>query len=390
VQFAPLETYGIDREHGFLSPIPAAAVRTPAMFDAVRNIAANLPVLLNAGEFRARLLGLPESAVEPWLRSASEGALRAILIDYAMLAQAWVWGAEGTPEALPAQIARPLVAISSHIGQVPILTYATYVLDNCQFDPDGRGDDDLNAATVCRSFTGAGDERWFISVHAAIERAAGGLIDGALTACKSVREGNQGSCLVALEVIASTWRRMRRILARMAEGCSPEFFFHRLRPFLNGWANNPALPGGLVYTGVAEFSGLPQSFRGAAGSQSTSVRLTDLLLGLVHGDDPLTRYLDELDAYRPRGHRRFLADLARAADVRGFVRLSQSSTLTDAYNSCVSELGKFRAQHLGFAAGYVDRMHEVRPGNSPRRGTGGERFIEHLRDMRDASDAQLL
>lgn len=360
------------------------------MFDAVRTIAAKLPELLSAGELRARVLRMPEFVIESWLPSASEDTVRTILLDYAMLAQAWVWGAEGTPQALPAQIARPIVAISSHIGQVPILTYASYVLDNCQFDPDGREDDDLDAATVCRSFTGAVDEHWFISVHAAIERAASGLIDGALTACKSVRDGDQGRCLVALEAIALTWQRMHRVLARMAEGCSPEFFFHRLRPFLNGWANNPALPGGLVYDGVAEFAGQPQSFRGAAGSQSSAVRLTDLLLGLVHGDDPLTRYLDELDAYRPRGHRRFLADLARAADVRGFVRRSKSPTLTDAYNSCVSELGRFRAQHLGFATGYVDRMHEVRPGNSPRRGTGGEQFIEHLRDMRDASEAHLL
>ena len=35
--------------------------------------------------------------------------------------------------------------------------------------------------------------------------------------------------------------------------CDPYIYFNRVRPYIHGWKNNPALPQGLIYTGVNYF-----------------------------------------------------------------------------------------------------------------------------------------
>lgn len=36
-------------------------------------------------------------------------------------------------------------------------------------------------------------------------------------------------------------------LSIMREGCDPLIFYHRVRPFLSAWKNNPILPNGVMY-----------------------------------------------------------------------------------------------------------------------------------------------
>ncbi|POA50639.1 indoleamine 2,3-dioxygenase, partial [Pseudomonas sp. GW460-R15] len=86
------------------------------------------------------------------------------------------------------------------------------------------------------------------------------------------------------------------------EQCDPYIYFNRIRPYLNGWKNNPAMPDGLIYDGVARFEGKPQALRGQTGSQSSIVPTMDALFQVVHSGDELRDFLLELHQYRPRLH----------------------------------------------------------------------------------------
>jgi indoleamine 2,3-dioxygenase len=174
----------------------------------------------------------------------------------------------------------------------------------------------------------------------------------------------------------------------MPERCDPYIYFHRVRPYIHGWANNPALGAGLVYEGVEKFAGRPQAFRGQTGSQSSIVPAMDALFGVAHSDDPLKRFLDELHRYRPLAHRRFIEDLAQSSTLRKFVSRASSPALRDAFNACLEQLARFRTLHLEYAASYINKQAGSIPGNDPDVGTGGTPFMKYLKKHRDENRAQ--
>jgi indoleamine 2,3-dioxygenase len=149
----------------------------------------------------------------------------------------------------------------------------------------------------------------------------------------------------------------------MPERCDPYIYFHRVRPYIHGWKDNPALGAGLVYQGVAETRGEPQAFRGQTGAQSSIVPALDALLGIRHAQDPLRTYLDELHAYRPPAHRRFIDGVRAQSRLRFFVAAAGHPALREAYNECVIRLARFprppprirRQLHTSTSEGSVGR-----------------------------------
>jgi len=176
----------------------------------------------------------------------------------------------------------------------------------------------------------------------------------------------------------------------MPERCDPYVYFNRVRPWIHGWANNPALGDGLIYEGVEKFAGKPQAFRGQTGSQSSIVPAMDALLGVRHSDDPLKAFLDELHFYRPVPHRRFVEDLALSSKLRDFVEQSDSPSLKAAFNACVEQVARFRTQHLEYAASYIAKQAGRQRGNDVDVGTGGTPFMKYLKKHRDENAAQLV
>ena len=55
-------------------------------------------------------------------------------------------------------------------------------------------------------------------------------------------------------------------LRRMPEFCDPYIYYHRVRPYIHGWKNNPAVPNGVIYDGVEFYHGKPMQFRGETGA----------------------------------------------------------------------------------------------------------------------------
>lgn len=382
--------YGLSRERGFLSHYEIDVINLPTRFDEVKQAAARLSALLSSGRVRHWLSQLDDPVLEEWAREAPEEEVRTAMVHYSFLVQAYVWGEETPPEVLPANLARPIVALADRLGQAPLLPYSAYVLDNWA-RLDKSGPISLDNIYMHQNFSGGDDENWFVMIHVAIEAEAGALLDNAARLVKAAREGDAGAAERLLGEMDAAWERIYAHFARMPERCDPYIYFHRVRPYIHGWANNPALSkGGLVYEGVEKFAGKPQAFRGQTGSQSSIVPAMDALFQVRHSDDPLKTFLDELHHYRPLEHRRFIEDLARHSTLRDFVAGSGSKPLKDAFNACLEQAARFRTRHLEYAASYINKQAGSIAGNDPDVGTGGTPFMRYLKKHRDENRAQVL
>ena len=384
-----LSEYGMSRERGFLSPYEIDEVFMPTRFDAVIDTAERLSDLLSSGRVRHWLDKLPEPSIAEWVAGAPEEQVRTMMVHYSFLVQAYVWGEPEPPRHLPANLARPIVAIADRLGQAPLLPYSAYVLDNWA-RIDKAGPVTLENIRMVQNFLGGTDENWFVMIHVAIEAEAGVLLDNAAQLVVAARNGDADLCEALLTGMDAAWERIYAVFKRMPERCDPYIYFHRVRPYIHGWANNPALGAGLVYEGVDRFAGAPQAYRGQTGSQSSIVPSMDALFGVHHSADPLKTFLDELHQYRPVPHRRFIEDLAAQSTLREFVSRTNSPALRDAFNACLEQVVRFRTRHLEYAASYINKQAGSIAGNDPDVGTGGTPFMKYLKKHRDENRAQLV
>lgn len=384
-----LSDYGMSRERGFLSHYEIDEVFLPTRFDAVVDTAERLSDLLTSGRVRHWLDALPEPQIEPWARTAPEEQVRTLMVRYSFLVQAYVWGEPEPPPFLPANMARPIVALADRLGQAPLLPYSAYVLDNWA-RIDKAGAIALDNIRMVQNFLGGADENWFVMIHVAIEAEAGALLDNAVRLVAAAERADAAACEALLVEMNAAWERIYGVFSRMTERCDPYVYFHRVRPYIHGWANNPALGEGLIYEGVDKFGGKPQAFRGQTGSQSSIVPAMDALFGVHHSDDPLKTFLDELHHYRPVAHRRFIEDLARHSRLREFVSRANSPSLREAFNACLEQVVRFRTRHLEYAASYINKQAGSIAGNDPDVGTGGTPFMRYLKKHRDENRAQLV
>ncbi len=384
-----LSDYRLSRERGFLSAYEIDEIALPPLFDEARQAAGMLSDLLSTGRVRHWLEQLGDPSLEDWAREAPEDQVRTAMVHYSFLVQAYVWGESEPPPSLPANLARPIVAFADRLGQAPLLPYSAYVLDNWA-RLDKAGPITLENIRMVQNFYGGADENWFVMVHVAIEAEAGVLLDDAVRLVAAAEGGDAAEAERLLVEMNAVWERIYGHFSRMSERCDPYIYFQRVRPYIHGWANNPALGDGLVYEGVQRFEGRPQAYRGQTGSQSSIVPAMDALFGVGHSDDPLKRFLDELHHYRPVLHRRFVEDLAARSQVRAFVEGSASAELKDAFNACLEQVARFRTLHLEYAASYINKQMGSLKGNDPDVGTGGTPFMKYLKKHRDENRAQLV
>ena len=198
-------------------------------------------------------------------------------------------------------------------------------------------------------------------------------------------EDRPAELVMAIEQIAAALEKMLATLARMPERCDPHIYYHRVRPYLYGWKDQPALPEGLVYEGVAEYQSRPQKFRGETGTQSSIIPSLDAALGISHASDPLRSYLAEMRQYMPPRHRAFIETLERGPAIRPYVLAHRADQprLRDGYNACVRLIERFRSMHLEYAAQYIQHQSQHDKANPTSVGTGGTPFIPYLRKHRD-------
>ena len=386
----PLESYDVSAERGFLCKYEAGEVTLPSAFAEARDVALRLPQILPTGRTRALLLDkLPDTIRQGDVDALSDAEARMAMVHYSFMVQAYVWGEAEAPSVLPRQLARPISWLADRLGQQPLLPYSGYVLDNwARFD--AAGPIDLDNVYMIQNFASGLDEAWFVLVHVAIEAAAGEALAAFGPVIEAVEAGDAGTVQHRLEAMAGVWAKINAIFDRMPEQCDPYIYFERVRPYIHGWKDNPALPDGIVYEGVSAHDGQPVAFRGQTGSQSSIVPAMDALLGVGHAADPMRTYLDELHIYRPPHHRAFIDDVREASGLRDFVRRAGSRGLIDAYNGLIEAVADFRTRHLEYAASYINRQSRMAAGNDTDVGTGGTPFMKYLKKHRDETRARML
>jgi len=319
----------------------------------------------------------------------SDEQTRAAMVHYSFMVQAYVWGEDEVDAVLPAQLARPICALAERLGQQPLLPYSGYVLDNWGLH-DPKGPVDLSNIYVLQNFLGGQDENWFILIHVAIEARAGAALSKMGAVIEAVERGDVQKVTRFLNEIADVWSDLKNIFDRMPERCDPYAYFERVRPYIHGWKDNPALPDGVLYEGVEAHGGAAQSYRGQTGSQSSIVPSMDALLGIGHAADPMKAYLDELHIYRPPGHRKFIDDVRSQSELRKFVILTEVADLSRAYNANVQAVADFRSRHLEYAASYINKQNRNAAGNDTDVGTGGTPFMKYLKKHRDETKDNLV
>ncbi len=379
-----LGSYGIDEVLGFLpkeDPLPTL----PDALSEWDSYAYDLPKLLVSGRIRYFLRGMP--LLDPTPHLQTEGQWRRAMQALSYIGHAWVWGEATPPESLPENIALPWYTVAQQLGRPPVLSYASYALDNWRrLEP--QGPIAIDNIALIQNFLGGLDEEWFILIHVAIEAVAAPAVRALPQLVQAVQTGDTTAAEAALSQIEPALSEMYQILLRMPEACDPYIYYHRVRPYIHGWKNNPALPEGLQYEGVAAYGNEPQQFRGETGAQSSIVPSLDAALGITHADDPLRAYLREMLDYMPPGHRQFVLDLEAYQVDRRFY--ASTPSLRELYNRCLHWIERFRTKHLEYAAQYIARQHQVSATNPADVGTGGTPFMPYLAKHRDETEAQKL
>lgn len=382
-----LSDYEISPDQGFLPQDPCENLPDCGTLN---HLGRELPKLLSArmvrrfiDEQRTLLVSLPTT----WQDEDYRAAMR--ILSFA--GHAYVWEVPDQPAAtLPPQLAQPWCEVARRLGRPPVLSYASYALDNWR-RLDRIKPIQLDNIVLLQNFLGGLDEEWFVVVHIQIERQAGSGLAGLLRSLNGAAENREEEVLLGLRSLASAQTAMRDTLLRMKERCDPYVYYNRVRPYIHGWKNNPSLPNGLLYQGVAAYAGQPQQFRGETGAQSSIVPCLDAGLGVTHAPDPLTVYLQEMRDYMPSRHRAFLQALEKSADdlgrplLSGYVRDRRVGhpDLWAAYCACVDLLAQFREIHIGYADSYIHRQHQAHASNPTAVGTGGTPFMTYLQKHLD-------
>ncbi|MDC0962427.1 tryptophan 2,3-dioxygenase [Gammaproteobacteria bacterium] len=352
-------------------------------------IAAELPKTLLTGRVQQNIDSLNKNAlsVDLVIKNNNIREIKLAMSHLSFIAHAYIWGAKNPSKVLPEVIARPWVQLSNILGRPPILSYASYCLDNW-YRINPKENISLENVGLLNNFLGGVDEDWFVTIHVCIEDAANDAIQSANTISKLNEINSIKDFSDNLKKIISSLRKVNSIFSRMPEKCDPYIYYHRVRPFIFGTKDNPDLKKGLIYEN--QYSNKPQYFRGETGAQSSIMPFLDGALGIHHTQDHLRHYLNEMREYMPPEHRKAIELVEKRSKAKHLI--SKSKQLTSEYNKCLEEIRIFRAQHLEFAATYIHKQSQIKNpfgrGGSTITGTGGTPFMKYLKKHRDETQKQ--
>ena len=357
--------------------------------DRIQEIASNLPKLLLTGKVQSAInkLSPKDLSIDDLLINQASQDLKLAMSHLSFIAHAYIWGDNKPNESIPSVLANPWVKVANNQGRPPILSYASYCLDNWfLIDPDEAIS--LENVGLINNFLGGVDEDWFVTIHVCIENAAA----DAMAACAEIAmletDSPENKSIELLNKIVISMKKVNEIFARMPEKCDPYIYYHRVRPFIFGTKDNPDLKNGLIYKG--EFENQPQFFRGETGAQSSIIPSLDGALQITHTKDHLRHYLNEMRDYMPPKHREFMEVLEKNSQVKKIIKGSKK--LTNLYNDCLEEIRAFRAMHLEYAGTYIFKQAQIKNpfgrGGSTITGTGGTPFMAYLKKHRDETEDQ--
>jgi len=384
---------------GFLPDQDPLTTLPPShIFSPLEQLAYNLPKLLAAGILRKEIQHISRDILSPVAPHAgvitreytheNDAIMKRVKVIFDYLGQAYVWSQDPPVTSIPEGFATFWHCISMKINRPPILSYASYVLDNWH-----RINTDqpivLGNIAVTQNFLGGLDENWFILVHVDIEQRASAIPISIVAALQAVARQDVDVLETYLSMITISLKNMLEILCRMPEHCDEYIYYTRVRPYLHGWKNNPALPNGITYEGVTAYHNKPQQFRGESGAQSGIVPSLVAGLDICHTETTFTPYLKEIRNYMPKGHRRFIEAIENLShngySLLDFVikRKTSHPSLYDTYRSCRQALYDFRRKHYEYVGRYIHSQAQKHTGNPTAIGTAGTPFMASLKQLMD-------
>lgn len=358
----------------------------PQKFSAWEKIAKELPQLLVTDYVRETIENLPEFPLSE-IKNYRQQERAMMILSY--LGHAYVWGEKAIPAKIPRILAKPWYELAKQLNRHPVLSYASYALNNWQRIDKSRPVE-LGNIALLQYFLGGIDEAWFILVHVDIEAKAIPAIKACVPLIEAIQKEDRETIYQLLETIQQSLEDINIALERMPEHCDPYIYYHRVRPYIHGWKNHPAIPEGMIYEGVEQYQGKPQQFRGETGAQSGIIPVLDALFGIVHSEDELRIYLREMREYMPLHHREFLETVEKNSRLRDYIKKQNSSKFREIYNDNLKLISRFRATHLHYAARYIQHQHQKTPENPSAVGTGGTPFMAYLKKHYDEINAFFL
>ena len=357
--------------------------------DRIFDIANQLPKLLLTGRVQQTVdnLKVNELSIKHLIKNNDIREIKLAMVHLSFISHAYIWGSKTPSNILPEAVSKPWVNLSDILGRPPILSYASYCLDNW-YRINPKEEISLENVGLITNFLGGVDEDWFVTIHVCIENAASNAINAASKLSKLNEADSISIYLKYLKQIIKSLREVNIIFSRMPEKCDPYVYYHRVRPFIFGTKDNPDLKKGLIYKN--QYNNKPQFFRGETGAQSSIIPYLDGALGIYHTEDHLRHYLNEMRDYMPPDHRKMIEEVELRSNAKHFIH--QSKQLTNEYNKCLEEIRIFRAQHLEFAATYIHKQSQIKNpfgrGGSTITGTGGTPFMKYLKKHRDETQKQ--
>jgi len=369
---------------------PLKSFKTKAKsLNLLSKIASSLPKLLLTNKVQPTVDCLDKNAfsVNKLFLNKNTKEINLAMSHLSFIAHAYIWGGAKPNSVLPEVISKPWVQISNYIGRPPILSYASYCLDNW-YKIDKNESISLDNVALINNFLGGVDEDWFVTIHVCIEDAATDAIIAADNLSRLNKNNKVSEFSSELRKIIQSLRRVNEIFSKMPDKCDPYIYYHRVRPYIFGTKDNPDLKKGLIYEN--QFDNKPQFFRGETGAQSSIIPFLDGALGIEHTNDNLRPYLNEMRDYMPPSHRKMIERVEKRSKAK--IYINKSKKLVKEYNDCLEEIRRFRAQHLEYAASYIHKQSQIKnpfgTGGSTIRGTGGTPFMKYLKKHRDETGKQ--
>ena len=348
-------------ERGFVSSYPPL-LRLPSEFDPWEELIQRLPQVISKRRVRQQINKLPILSVEALDSPAlQERGMRLLcLMGHSFLHQDL-----NLPTMIPQALAKPWLRIAEQLGRPPVINHASMMLHNWRLlDPSKPFD--LDNLKILDTFLQHPDEEWFYLVTLRIEVAGAAALNSLIEVLLAKQDGEEALLLTALSKLPGQIRSLEEELQTMYQGCDPGFFYHHIRPLLNG------IPGIMF---ESDSYGKPREYVGGSAAQSSLLQALDAGFGISHRSP----FLVAMRGYMPPPHRRFIETI-EASPISNWIANSEGQARAW-YRESVDALHSFRQAHLAIAATYITK--QARLNGERSKGTGGTEAIQFLKEVRD-------
>ena len=358
-----LSDFDVSPERGFL-PAEDPLTELPHPLEFLDYYGDHLPELIESKEILNIARALPIIPEEYFLSlKLGKRELQLAWVRISHLLSGYVHSLVG-PKVVPPNLAKLACMIAKELGiKKPILQYSPYVLYNWK-RKNPEGPIKVDNLELIQMFLRIPEQAWFNLTHTDIENEAGPAIRY-MWALNKPRDLDNVKVETSLVGIYGSIENMIVVMMRMPEGTYPDTYY-KIRPWIWSFEN-------VIYEGIDEYGGQLQNFRGQTGAQTSIFQALEAGLQMPRlSDNSLSRHLYDMRNYMPAKHREFIEYLERNSRVREFV-ISSVPSLMDLYDSCLFNILKFLAIHLGYAFFYIHQKTE-----NPR-GTGNtDDFMKYL------------